>query len=115
MYTVGTFLPHEPYNTKVPCPTVFPPQARMNQEFDSLLDSMATDDYTVRQLREAFAMVQNPDNWKGPINASIDPHFRSIVDAAVPFVTGSSAHFSEVKDDGKLWVHAEGYREAVGA
>jgi len=100
---------------KVPAPACFPVHAKMGQDFDAQLDAMASEHYTVRQLQDAFNMVADTDNWKAEVSAVVHPHFRAILEEAIPFMTGSVANFQAIEDGDKLWVQAIGYYEAVGA
>ncbi len=86
----------------------------MPGDFDSHLDSLANERFTVRELQEAFTMVQDQENWKNPVSALIHPRYRDVVADAVTFMTGSIPKFLNIGSD-MLRVQAAGYYEAVGA
>jgi hypothetical protein len=74
--------------------------------------------FTREELEAAFALVRHPENWKLPIDATLqeDPSLLRIdaIRAAVPFFTGSVASVTQAKG-GKVRVRARGYYAAVGA
>ena len=60
------------------------------------------------ELKEYFEKVQNPNDWKAPINALVDPADVDGVTEAVIFYTGT---IPEYKRSGKqVRVTAVGYR-----
>ncbi len=71
--------------------------------------------YTREQLTEAFDLVQPPDNWKNPIDASVPVGTDlKVLDAAVTFFTGSTTEFFP-QPDGSTRVIAEGYYASIGS
>ncbi len=83
-------------------------------ELDDRLDSMGSERFTVRELHDAFSMVQDQENWKNPVSALIHPQFKDVVADAVTFMTGSVPKFLSI-GSGMLRVQASGYYEAIGA
>jgi len=73
---------------------------------------VSDDGYTRGDLRVAFDMVADKDDWKAPVDALIHPTYREVVREAVIFFTGSVPSF--VARDGRLRVHAAGYYEVCG-
>jgi hypothetical protein len=73
------------------------------------------------ELSEAFDYVANRDNWKLPIDATVDlgPASMAMVREAVIFFTGSVPSFTavgpEVDRCARFRVRAAGYYAAVGA
>jgi hypothetical protein len=63
------------------------------------------------ELRQAFTLIENPKDWKGPIATFIPIEQREIITYAIPFVTATNAIFQEISNDPtKLYVTAKGYR-----
>lgn len=77
--------------------------------------------YTRAQLSEAFDRVKSPENWKLPIDATLEGRLsgpeKTVIEAAVIFYAGCSAIFTtEIKGRGySTRVRAAGYYAAVGA
>jgi len=72
------------------------------------------------ELKEAFEMVQDPTNWKNPIDAAIPAYMKDAVEEAVIFYAGCRPTFEEVNKRARrsmrrLRVKAVGYYAAVGA
>lgn len=65
------------------------------------------------QLKMAFELVQDPSDWRAPINKviGIDNNFR-LIDEAIRYFTGTHASFLRFTSDGieKVVVKAIGYR-----
>lgn len=66
------------------------------------------------EMLDAFNPVANKEHWKYPVDAVVDADQRDVLDQAIPYFTGSCAHFTEV-EGGKLRVQADGYFNAIGA
>ena len=71
--------------------------------------------YTVNELRKAFDMVANPDDWKDVIDAWIEPEDWGMVATAIEFMTASEPWIAEQKDDKEsgvtiLRIQGRGYR-----
>lgn len=79
------------------------------------LDNQIIPEYGVTrgELSVAFKKVQNPENWKYAISATIDIKDQEIVKNAIIFFTGSVPTFHWVA--GKVVVKAAGYYAAIGA
>ena len=76
---------------------------------------MSYDKFTREQLLEAFELVENKTNWKLPIDKTIDSKDVEVVGKAIPYFTGSIAHFTPIMGTNQVRVQASGYYEAVGA
>lgn len=65
--------------------------------------------FPVSELRKAFKVVQDQQDWKAPINAPLyDGANLALYEAAVVFFTGTMPNFRTV--DGVTWCMALGYR-----
>jgi len=53
-------------------------------------DVIEHDGYTHGELRLAFDMVSDPDDWKGPIDAIVTERAVALVSSAVGFYTGTT-------------------------
>lgn len=77
---------------------------------------MAKPGYTQEQMKAAFDMVKNPENWKYVIDIVVDyPGIENLncVREAIIHFTGS---FPEIKDvGGKVRIQAAGYYATIGA
>lgn len=71
--------------------------------------------YSRAELKAAFDLVCNKDNWKLPIKGRISTEKRDIVREAIIFYTGSVPTFTDSVLPGNLVVRAKGYYAAVGA
>ena len=80
-------------------------------EFDALCDLIAP--YTQTEMEDAFKFVQNPTNWKLPIDCVIPEVFKDRVNAAIDHFAGGQAKFE--KSIGGLRVTAPGYYAIIGA
>lgn len=73
--------------------------------------------FTRGELREAFDLVADAQNWKAPVDRVVVPGLGTIerlrVDAACRFFAGCGATFTEVENGTR--VTAPGYYAAVGA
>jgi len=69
------------------------------------------------ELHEAFNLVADPENWKNPIDAEIDPRQVADVVEAIHFFTGSIAVVEIIQDTTReaVRVTAEGYYLTIGA
>lgn len=78
-------------------------------------------DITHGQMKEAFEMVCDPENWKNPIDARIEnpgAHKREVIKDAIMYFTGTTAYFRRVlESSGKDTFHitAKGYYIGIGA
>ena len=70
--------------------------------------------YTDDELRVAFALVKNRENWKLPVDAivPVDTDLR-VVDAAVCYFTGGGIDQQPVRDGWR--VTAAGYYACIGS
>lgn len=94
----------------------------MNTSIDNEIATVINGkDITVKELRDAFDMVCDKDNWKNPIDARIEnpgAHMREVIKDAIMYFTGSTAYFRRVvEDSGRDTFHitAKGYYLAIGA
>jgi len=76
--------------------------------------------YSRADLREAFEAVEDPSNWKMPIDAAIPAWAEDITREAVIFFAGCVPTFEEINPKARrsvrrLRVRAVGYYAAVGA
>ena len=71
-------------------------------------------EYTRDELAEAFRVVQNPDHWKGPIDAVIHKDAMDVTNAALIFFAGCVPEFIQA-GPGRVRCVAIGYFAAVGA
>ena len=53
-------------------------------------DTVEHDGYTHGELRLAFDICSNPDDWKGPIDSIVTSRLVSLVSSAVVFYTGAA-------------------------
>ena len=89
-------------------------QRLINAETDP---DQVVDGFTMLELHEAFELVQNRENWKAPIDATVTAatkRERDVIGRAVTFFTGSVAQF-ELVGFNRFRVRAAGYYAAVGA
>ena len=70
--------------------------------------------YSRDQLKAAFDMVANPENWKLEVRGTIPAPAWDVVREAVVFFTGSVPSYT-VREDGRLDVTALGYYAIIGA
>jgi hypothetical protein len=75
------------------------------------IEAFLTDGYGEAALRQAFELVQNPDDWKAEISALIPADLVPIVCSAVRFFTATEATTrpADAVPNG-VWVEAIGYR-----
>jgi len=66
--------------------------------------------YTVDQLEEAFKRIQNPQDWKAPISATIDQRDFDLMFEAVVHYTATTLEIVQDFGNGKVKVHSIGYR-----
>jgi len=86
--------------------------AEMMAELDN---EVVSNGFTKKELSEAFDLVvSDSEHWKNPIDAVIDANKREVVDSAIKFFAGSTAHFSYVNED-ELRVQAAGYYADIGS
>jgi len=76
--------------------------------------------YSRAELREAFEAVEDPSNWKMPIDAAIPVYMRDVTEQAVIFFAGCTPTFEAINPKARrsvrrLRVRAVGYYAAVGA
>jgi hypothetical protein len=70
--------------------------------------------YADDELRAAFALVKNQDNWKLPVDATVPADAdRDAIDAAVIYFTGGPAAFVKVRSGWR--VVAAGYYACIGS
>ena len=72
--------------------------------------------HTIAQLREAFDRVQNPEDWKLPIDATLKASVeeRRLISEAVIHFTGSTVEWTNF-GRGRWNAKAAGYYAAIGA
>ena len=73
------------------------------------------EEYTVEQLQQAFASVQNSEHWKNPISATINKVDQDLVHEAIVYFAGCNPQFEPIMGTELLTVKAAGYYVAVGA
>jgi hypothetical protein len=74
--------------------------------------------YTRRELKEAFELVQDTQNWKNPINRMVPTCSGAdlnLITSAVVFFAGCVPTFRVDRKTGCTIVKAAGYYAAVGA
>jgi hypothetical protein len=78
--------------------------------------------YTQKELQEAFNLVANKSNWKDPTCTKISKKnldkYRKVIEAAVPYFTGSCAEFTYSEDSiGRktYWCEFDGYYICIGS
>lgn len=74
------------------------------------------EEVTRGELKEAFDMVADPDNWKNPIDVRIKnpgPRMMAMIDESVRFFAGCTAHVRPHHDT--VHITAKGYYLAIGA
>ena len=78
--------------------------------------------YTQKELHIAFNLVANKSNWKDPTSTKISAKnlakYREVIEAAVPYFTGSCAEFVYSKDSlGRTthWCEFDGYYMCIGS
>ena len=77
-------------------------QARQEEELADLDDTRKVYlGYTQKELQEAFNLVVNKSNWKDPTSTKISKKnldkYRKVIEAAVPYFTGSCAELFTAK------------------
>ena len=84
---------------------------------DTIVAKINGRDVTRRDLDDAFKMVAPKDNWKNPIDATVEfasPDTAALITEAVIFFTGSTPKFEQVSKF--TWrVRAAGYYLTIGA
>ena len=65
--------------------------------------------YTQEQLHDALSAVQDPDDWRNPIDAVIEADQLDITLEAIAHFTGTNAEYFE-RDDSTYEVTSVGYR-----
>ncbi len=82
---------------------------------DAQLDEVVHLDYTRIELTAAFSLIQDKENYKAPINSTIEDVLFPICDAACVFFTsGRLTKVSSLPND-RILVHSEGYYHHCGA
>lgn len=71
--------------------------------------------YSREQLLAAFNSVCNKENWKMPIDSTVEDSDTDIVREAVIFFAGCEPRFEPIHGTDRLRCRAVGYYEAVGA
>ena len=98
-------------------------QARQEEELADLDDTRKVYcGYTQKELEEAFRLVCNKSNWKDPTSTKISKKnldkYRKVIEAAVPYFTGSCAEFVYSEDSiGRktYWCEFDGYYMCIGS
>lgn len=70
--------------------------------------------YSREQLKEAFDLVCNKDNWKYPIKSECRADQRDIVLQAVIFYTGGAPTFTPIGNTDRFKVEGPGYYAICG-
>lgn len=70
--------------------------------------------YSDEELRKAFAIVENKDNWKNPIDSWIQKRDLQLITEAVEFFTGSTVKTIEDTET-HIHIKAGGYYITCGA
>ncbi len=65
--------------------------------------------FTQQQLKAAFEKVEDPANWKNPINASVKQADLAITMLAVEFFTATKVEIVQLMSNGSVVIHAPGY------
>lgn len=72
--------------------------------------------FTRGELEKAFNAVQNPENWKMPIRATINSSDVEVTSAAICFYAGGCARVVQMLEGGsKSVIVAPGYYRLIGA
>lgn len=72
--------------------------------------------YTQAQLKAAFDLVKNPENWKLRIDARVPGSTDvMLLHSAVEFFTGGAATIATDARSGELHVQASGYYACIGS
>lgn len=68
--------------------------------------------FTIADLRKTFEALQNPDDWRSPIDAWIPRQLYEIARVAVDYFTATSLDVvgGPQPISGKILVHSDGYR-----
>ena len=98
-------------------------KARQEEELAGLDDTKKVyRGYTQKELQEAFNLVVNKSDWKDPTCTKISKKnldkYQTVIEAAVPYFTGSCAEFVYSKDSlGRTtyWCEFDGYYVCIGA
>lgn len=78
-------------------------------------DVVSIKGYTHGELTQAFNEIQNPTNWKLPIDAWIHPNRFDICNEACAYFTGSRLRRSQWRGERAVRVVADGYYRTIGA
>ena len=74
-------------------------------------DEVAFAGHTWNELNDAFKRVANPEDWRGPIRATVSYDDWRITDHAIVFFTGASPEIvKDNKDKRTVTIKAVGYR-----
>ncbi|GEM_PF-2845850 len=78
-------------------------EAEANQEYRG---------HTIANMRKAFDLLADPDDWRAPIDAWIDHRAYGLAAAAVEFFTCTELQIIGGPQPltGRILVHADGYR-----
>jgi hypothetical protein len=91
----------------------------MNNPYNLPINPETGTIYSRAELREAFEAVQDPANWKNPIDAVIPCYMQDATEQAVIFYAGCRPTFTAInkgrRSMRRLSVTAVGYYAAVGA
>ena len=81
---------------------------------DQIRDATGTI-HTADALRGFFNKVKDPEDWKLPINATIDAADVAPCTAAIEYFAGGCVEDAEVYGTGKVRLMAPGYYKAIGS
>jgi hypothetical protein len=87
--------------------------AKMKQAFDNgttVDETKVCGQWAAYEIEAAFESVQNPDDWREPIDGTCDPVDAAIVYRAIEFYTATAATFEFNPITGMFRVKAVGYR-----
>jgi hypothetical protein len=66
--------------------------------------------FSVEELRHAFHMVADHEDWKRPIRGWVHPSLLQVVLRSIEFHTATKGSVGEVDSNGRILVVADGYR-----
>jgi hypothetical protein len=95
---------------------------KKEKQMENLVEKMSELDsrivhrgYTHQELREAFELIENKENWKNPISAVIDSMKFYLCDAAAEYFTGAGLKKVFQVSDSRVMISGPGYYLTIGA
>ena len=73
-------------------------------------DEMPVVKFSRAMLVAAFDAVKDPADWKAPINADVSQADLAVTMIAIEFFTGTKATVEQLMSNGRMLIHAPGYR-----